>query len=230
MQCREHRDARIQSGEFVGDADAHAHRRAVGLARDVPEATHRFGDRAVARLPSHRSVLPVAADRKIDQRRFFGAQRLRIEPVLREPAGPEILDDDVDLEREFAHGRRIFGTPHVKRHQPFTAVVTLEPIRRSVRRARAPGSELIAAGRFDFPNRRAEIGQMARCGRPGDGASQFQYRNALETRLYFGRQLWAYAPQSMKPPLLPRGAFGSTGAIMLSGHSSQVVTSRLLPS
>ena len=87
------------AGEVVGDRDADAHGRAVGIAGEVEQAAVADADPVEAGPLRVRPVLAEAAMRTITS---CGSRSRRADVPLLERAGPEVLDDDVGVARRGA--------------------------------------------------------------------------------------------------------------------------------
>ena len=70
---------------------------------------HALDDEVVAGALGVRAVLAEAGDRAVDEARVDARDARVVEPVLREPADLEVLDEHVGLPREIAHESLPFG-------------------------------------------------------------------------------------------------------------------------
>ena len=96
-QCADHG---VQRGDRVAEAQADPAGCAIRLAGDVAQAAGRLGDRPECGLVVHRSGLTIPGDSDHDQPRVRGDEGLGIQIPPLEPAGTEVLDEDVALARE----------------------------------------------------------------------------------------------------------------------------------
>ena len=95
---REHRRERTEHrGHAVAESEGRQRGRAVGMAVDVSEPAHRFGDRAEAGAWTKRARLPVARAAHDDQSRVDRVQHVRTQPPTLERAWPEGLDEHVSV-------------------------------------------------------------------------------------------------------------------------------------
>ncbi len=94
------------AGDRVGEAERRRGRRGLGPAVDVGEAAAGLGDRAEARLGLVGAELAEAGDARHHDPRVDLRERLVADPPGVDPAGPEVLDDHVDLGRPCAGSAR----------------------------------------------------------------------------------------------------------------------------
>src|SRR5690606_32261289 len=179
-------DDRMQRGDGVAYRDAYPHRGAVGVARNVAQAAHGFGNGAESRRVAHGARLPVARQAHHDERGIDLAQLFVPQPPLFEHAGTIVLDHDVGIEREAAGDLAASGVFQVQRdgffvarlHSPpkRVAFVQVTPAADGVASARAIG----ALRGFDLDDFGAEFAQHAGREGPGDQRAEFEDFDALE--------------------------------------------------
>src|SRR5690606_13576921 len=119
-------DGRVQAGEDVRECDAHLlrtrTRRLLFGAGDAHQPAHRLDQEVVAGTVGIGTALAEAADRAVHQSRRDGAQACRIQTVLLQPAGLEVLEDDVGLPGKTGDHRLPFGGGDVDRDRTLVAV------------------------------------------------------------------------------------------------------------
>ena len=94
----------------------------VALARHAHQATHRLYHEVVSRVVRLRAVLAEPGDRAIDQIRFDGFQVVVGEAVALQRTGLEVLEHDVALRGERAHGFLPFGRGQVDCDRALAAI------------------------------------------------------------------------------------------------------------
>ena len=108
-QGHQRTDHAEEAGQGVAEADARAHRRAIGVAGQVADAAERLRDVGEAGAVAIGAGLPVAGDADEDDARVRRAQHLVAEVPAFQRAGPEILNHHVaaahEVQREFLPGR-----------------------------------------------------------------------------------------------------------------------------
>jgi hypothetical protein len=179
-QCHEGTDRRVERGDLIADADPHANRRPIGVSRGVAEPAHRFSDASESRPRRVRSVLAVPADRDVHEVRAFGAKLLVAQAVLGQLPRTKILQDDVTVQRDPARRLGVAGCAQIEGDELLVAVMALEPPRRSVGREDAPAAQMIAVGRFDLDDERAEIGHQPSGRRRRDRRTKLDDTNPRE--------------------------------------------------
>ena len=95
LQRRQRADHAEHRRERVADRDADAHRRAIGIARDVAHAAHRLADGAEARPVAVGSGLAEAREPHHDQPGLSRREALVAEAPFLQRAGAEVLHHDV---------------------------------------------------------------------------------------------------------------------------------------
>ena len=114
-------DQRVHRRDRVAEAEPDPSRWAVRLAGDVAEPAGGLGDRPEPGLLAERACLAVAGDADHDEPRIGRDEVLGIQVPLLEPAGSEVLDEHVALEREPANERLVGSVVKVRRHRPLAA-------------------------------------------------------------------------------------------------------------
>ncbi len=86
------------------------------------QAAHGLNEKIISNLLRQRSGLAEARDRAIDQPRIDLREVVVAEPVTRERAHLEILQNNVGVRRQLAHHRLTFGLVDVERERALAAV------------------------------------------------------------------------------------------------------------
>ena len=155
--------------ERVADRDAHAHRRAVGIAGDVAHAAHRLADRAEAGLVLVGSGLPEAREPHHDEARVVLREPRRsrgsISPACR--AGnsrPRCRRRAASLRTISWPSRRL----QVHRDRFLVARLRVPPERVAFVELAPLAQRVALAGRLDLDHLGAELGEQARAVRTRD--------------------------------------------------------------
>jgi hypothetical protein len=179
LQSGQDGGARIEAGEDVGERHADLDRAraffAVGASGDAHETAHALHQEVVARALRIRPRVAEAGDGAIDEARVDRVRRGIVEPVLREAADLEVLDDHVAALRHLAHQRLAGGGREIDRDRFLVAVGTQVVGRVARVRAlavlqewRTPQARVVAAARpLDLDDFCAQITQ--RLAGPGAG-------------------------------------------------------------
>ena len=185
-QRGEDRVAGVHPGHHVGDAHAHLHRRAVGLAGHAHDPAHALDHEVVSRAVRRRAVLTETGDRAIDQ---AGVDRREIgvtEAPPRQIAQLEVLQKNIRPRRQPADHARAFRAGDVHRRRALVAVGA-EVIGALARVAalgvlherRPPAAGVVArTGALDLDHVGAQIAQHLRAGRPGEDAAEVEHAQA----------------------------------------------------
>ena len=175
MDCHHGTDDRVQRRDGIAQAQTDSGRRLPRLAGDEPQARCRLGDRAEGRLVAHRPGLAVAGDADDDEARIRGHERLGVEVPLLEAAGPEVLDEDVALERQLPHHGLVRRVMQVRDDRPLAAGLHEMPQRVALVPAHAPAPQRVAgSGLLDLDDIRPEVGQHPPGERPGDERAELE--------------------------------------------------------
>ena len=177
---------REQACDQIGDRNARLLRSAaghvVGLAGDAHEPGHALDDEVVAGALGVGSGLAESGDRAIDDARIRFRDVRVVEPVLREPADLEVLDEHVRVARQRHHDRLTFGLREVDGDRKLAAIAA-EVVRglgrvaalRVLQVRRSPGTRVVTgAGSLDLPDRRAEVGEVLRAPRSREDAGEIE--------------------------------------------------------
>jgi uncharacterized protein YggE len=188
---REQRQQDPLSGEHsrddVHDGDAEPIRRPVGGTGDAHEAALALEHRVVARLRRAWSILAVPGERRVDQPRMRGGQRVVVEPEPREHAGAEVLHHDIGARDERVEHAASLGALEVQRHALLVPVDAQEIRALAVDEGRPPRARVVAAARLlDLDHPRAHVGEQHRAVRARQHARQIQHRH---TREWTGRMV-----------------------------------------
>ncbi|MPM54495.1 hypothetical protein SDC9_101273 [bioreactor metagenome] len=147
-----------------------------------------MNQKVVARAVRIRPAVTEAGDRAVHKARVELGQRLVIQPILRQPAGLEVLHQHVALRRQITHDLLAFGLGDVHRHRLLVAVGA-HVIRRLARaftrlilhERRAPGARVVSGlGALDLDDLGAQIAQRLRGPGAGQHAREIQHLHMLQ--------------------------------------------------
>ena len=110
----------------------------------MAHATHRFTDRAEARLIAVRARLSEAGQAKQDEPGVVGGKQVVSEPPFFQRPGTKVLDDDVGVAREPAGDLLPFRHAQIGGHRFFVARLHVPPQRRAIVQ-QSPLAQRIAA-------------------------------------------------------------------------------------
>ena len=103
-----------------------------------------------------------------------------VEAVLRQPAGSEVLDDDVGAMGQLAGEGRVGLVGEVEDHGPLVAVDAEEVGRDAVVDRRDPRTGVVAARALDLDHLGAEVGEQHRRVGPGEDAREVRDEKPVE--------------------------------------------------
>ena len=182
VQRGKDRSNRIKPGEEIGNRHAGALRLAIGVAGDRHQPGHALNDVVIAGAMRIGPVLPETGDRAIDKARIDLREARIIQPVFRQPADLEVLDQDIGLARQCTHPRLPILGAEIGDDARLATIAGVEIGRRAVALAidewRTPGAGIIAPGAFDLDHLGTEIGQRLPRPRAGKNARELDH---LET-------------------------------------------------
>ena len=166
-------DHRVETGHDVGEGDAHAMRRAVGLAGQRHDPAHPLDDEVVAGARRVGAVLAEAGDRAGDETRVGRRQARVVEAVFREAADLEVLDHYVGVGDQRLDGGEVLRVGEVGDDRGLAAVARMEiggvaAAVGIVDEGRSPGTGVVARGTFHLDDLGAEIGERL----PGPGTGE----------------------------------------------------------
>ncbi len=156
-----HHDAhgRVETRHRVAQAEAHAHRRAVGIARQVAQAARRLADGGKARTFRIGPVLTVSRDARHDETGVDLGQGIKAQAPPFHRAGAEILDQDVGFAHEILQDRLACLAAQIDGDGALPARDDRPPDRIAIVIKPPPLAHRVAlAGRFDLDDLGAEIG------------------------------------------------------------------------
>ena len=168
QQADRHRQAR----QHIGHRGARAGRLAAGPAGGAHQAAHRLGDDVVARAQPIRPGVAEAGDRRIDQPRVHGLQRVVAQAELVHRAGAVVLHHHVgglhEVEEQLAAGLE------VERHA-LLAAVQVHVVRAFAVPERCEVARVVAAaGLLDLDDLGAHVGQHHGAEGAGEHAGQVE--------------------------------------------------------
>ena len=159
------------AGEVVGDRDADAHRRAVGIAGEVEQPAVADAD---AVEPGPQRVRAVLAEHRDAHRDEPFGESVGPDVPLLERAGPEVLDDDVGGRREPAEHVLAFGRAQVE-GDALAAAAFDRPEQRVTVDERADLAHEVAAARlFDLDDLGALLAEQPGAERRRDARAQIE--------------------------------------------------------
>ena len=180
MQGGQDRDGRVQARHDVEHRDARPVRRPVRVTGQAHQAGHGLDHEVVAGqvLAPGRAE---TADRGVDDGRVDGADRVVVEAELGEPAGLEVLHEDVRAPGELLRQREVALLAQVQRHRPLVAVDGQEvggsPVPGD---RRDPAAGVVAARALHLDHIRTEIAQQHGAVGPGQDAGEVRHEQARQ--------------------------------------------------
>ena len=175
MQCYQRPDDGVERRDRVTETEPHTGGWAIRLAGDEAQPARRLSDRAKGRLISHRSGLAVAGDPQYDQPLVRRHQLIGIEVPLLQPAGPEVLDQDVAFECQLANEGLVVRIVEIGRDRLLSPRLHEMPQRPVALPAHSPSSQRVALVRvFDLDDLRTEVGKYPAGEGPRDEGAQLE--------------------------------------------------------
>ena len=167
---RNHGQSAVNPGQIIADGNPAARRRQplfARMAREVPEAPHRFPNRAKGRLVLIGTILPIARNPPDHEARVFLMQHIRPKPHAFQIAGAEILNQPIGAAEQRDQLRAIIRLFQIKRDAEFIAPMHAEPDGIAIDIA-APTAHRVPARGFDLDHLSAEVREQARGERGGN--------------------------------------------------------------
>lgn len=115
VQGQKRADECLRRSERVTERYPDPHRRTAGLAGEIPEAAHGFGNRTEAGTIAVWPCLAESADPHKNKLRIDRVQTLPADAPSFKRSGPEVLDQDVRRRRQPAENFLALAGPHIHR-------------------------------------------------------------------------------------------------------------------
>ena len=179
VQRGQHPDQRVHPGHHVEDRDAGP----VRLAAGRPGQAHQPGDRLHDQVVAGQRGAAAGAeagDRGVDDARVGRRHRVVVEPEAGQPAGAEVLQQDVGPAGQLAGQRGVLLVLEVERDRALVAVDAEVVGRDAVPDRRHPGAGVVAARALHLDHLGAEVGQQHRRVRPGEDPGEVGDQQAAQ--------------------------------------------------